>query len=553
MDNNTILLVQPPIQDYYLTRKRTIPYGLASIAASAVEKGFQVKIIDALASRKNRVIDLPKHFSHLIKYYLQSDLSLFGLFHQFYHFGYSWEHLGNLIRKEKPFLAGISCLFTAYADQTFQTASLIRKIHKNCIIVVGGHHPTHFPEKVLEHNDIDFVLRGEAENSFTQLCTAIKHDRTVTGIPCIAFKNKDTVHINKPAWIQDLGELPVPAVELIDSTYYQRNKRHAITVVSSRGCPMPCSYCCVSRHSAYAGYRKRPTRDVIDEIKIQLDNSDIGFIDFEDENLCLDKDWFYDLFSELKPVLKNRQTELRAMNGLFPGSLSPDVILMLKQTGFRTLNLSLGSFDPNQLARFKRPDIRMHFESALETAADLGLNTVTYILAAAPGQDAVSSLNDLLYLMTKQTLIGLSIFYPAPGSLDYSTCMTNNLLPDNFSLMRSSALPVEDKTSRLEAITLLRLARLINFMKFLIDTSGRIPPSKKISNGSILKTIPNREEISIQLLQAFLSDGKIRGITKKGELYTHHCDDKLVSIFLDKISSLHIAGAVSDSCLCSST
>jgi hypothetical protein len=33
------LLIQPPIADFYLTAKRTIPYGLASIAA-AVQKGF---------------------------------------------------------------------------------------------------------------------------------------------------------------------------------------------------------------------------------------------------------------------------------------------------------------------------------------------------------------------------------------------------------------------------------------------------------------------------------------------------------------------------------
>ena len=35
-----ILLIQPPIRDFYLTAKRTIPYGLASIAAGLIEAGF---------------------------------------------------------------------------------------------------------------------------------------------------------------------------------------------------------------------------------------------------------------------------------------------------------------------------------------------------------------------------------------------------------------------------------------------------------------------------------------------------------------------------------
>ena len=57
-----VLLVQPPIRDFYLTAKRTIPYGLASIAAALVARGFSVEILDALASSKSRPIALPPHW-----------------------------------------------------------------------------------------------------------------------------------------------------------------------------------------------------------------------------------------------------------------------------------------------------------------------------------------------------------------------------------------------------------------------------------------------------------------------------------------------------------
>ena len=47
-----VILIQPPIREFYLTRKRTIPYGLASIAASLEQAGFDTEIIDALARDK---------------------------------------------------------------------------------------------------------------------------------------------------------------------------------------------------------------------------------------------------------------------------------------------------------------------------------------------------------------------------------------------------------------------------------------------------------------------------------------------------------------------
>jgi len=49
-----VLLVQPPIRDFYLTAKRTIPYGLASIAAALSQSGFTVALADALATRRAR-------------------------------------------------------------------------------------------------------------------------------------------------------------------------------------------------------------------------------------------------------------------------------------------------------------------------------------------------------------------------------------------------------------------------------------------------------------------------------------------------------------------
>ena len=54
-----VLLVQPPIRDFYLTAKRTIPYGLASIAAALTGHGFSVEILDALAASKSRPAELP--------------------------------------------------------------------------------------------------------------------------------------------------------------------------------------------------------------------------------------------------------------------------------------------------------------------------------------------------------------------------------------------------------------------------------------------------------------------------------------------------------------
>ncbi|MBW2655200.1 MAG: hypothetical protein JRC91_09800 [Deltaproteobacteria bacterium] len=273
----------------------------------------------------------------------------------------------------------------------------------------------------------------------------------------------------------------------------------------------------------------------------QSKDVDVGFIDFEDENLCLNKKWFITLFSKIKLYFKNKNVELRAMNGLYPPAIDEEIVSLMKTCGFKTLNLSLGSTSKTQLAKFNRPDVRKAFEKALDLSQKYGLESVSYIIAAAPGQTAESSLKDLLYLAQKRTLVGLSIFYPAPGSLDYEICKNNKILPDHFNLMRSTALPLDNTTTRIEAATLLRLSRILNFMKHLMDSEGTLPESTPFYTLENPEKI-NRKRLSKILLQWFLHDGKIRGIHPNGEIYIHLTDIHLTHAFINPIQNIQIQG-----------
>ncbi len=541
MNISKVILVQPPIEDFYLTKKRTLPYGLASIAACIKERGFDVEILDALATGKSKTIEYPEAFSYLKPFYGQKDVSAFSLFHEFRHFGYSYEYIGTKIRKKQPFLVGISSLFTAYCDQALKTAQIIKKFYPQCKIVLGGHHPTMFPEKTLNCSAVDFVLQGEGETSMGLLCEALKTGSNLEQIPGIAFKKNSSVFISSSSWMKNFNRLPIPAMDLINHNFYQRKNRRATIVVSSRGCPMQCSYCSVSAASSHAPFRQRTVENVIKELELQTENHDVGFMDFEDENLCLNKQWFLQLFSKIKHLVAGKNIELRAMNGLYPPAIDEEIVSLMKQVGFKTLNLSLGSTSKEQLKKFRRRDVRASFENALDLAQKHDLECVSYIIAAAPDQTAQSSLDDLLYLAQKRTLAGLSVYYPAPGSLDYQLCKNKKILPQHFCLMRSTALPLNDTTSRIEAVTLLRLSRIINFMKHLKDTTGNIPLPEPFCDSKIDLSF-DRQTASQKLLQWFLQDGKIRGIDAGGNIYTHTADSGLTQQFIERIKTLPVAG-----------
>ena len=264
------------------------------------------------------------------------------------------------------------------------------------------------------------------------------------------------------------------------------------------------------------------------EIEIAVTRQDVGFIDFEDENLALNRGWFLDLLQQFTARFGGAGIELRAMNGLFPPSLDEELICAMKAAGFQTLNLSLGSSSPEQLERFGRPDVRSALSRVLVHAKNHELQAVVYVIAAGPGQKAEDTVRDLFFLARQQVLAGLSIFYPAPGSADHGLCESLGILPEALSLWRSSALPVSRWTTRREAVTLLRLARILNFIK-LLGPPGVAPAP---FSGALPSALRDRKAVGMDLLGWFLHDGRIRGVTPEGEIYQHQIAPRLTAQFI---------------------
>ena len=535
-----ILLIQPPIRDFYLTTKRTIPYGLACLASTLIQDGFSVRIVDGLASTKSRILDLPEEMTYLNEFYGKADRSPFAFFSRFKHFGYSFNHIAKIAKASQAFLVGVSCLFTPYMQEAIETAETVKAFHPSCKIVMGGHHPTADPQSVMQSPAVDFVLRGEGEVSVSLLAKAIKKGGLYENIPGLVYRkpNGDLL-INSPAVMDKPDRYPLPANHLINHKFYMRAKKGSAVIVASRGCPMKCTYCSVGA-SSYLTFRRRSVASVIREIETAIVHDDVGFIDFEDENLALDRKWFLKLLQQIELHFGRNHLELRAMNGLFPPSLDDEVIEAMKAAGFKTLNLSLGSTSPEQLSRFQRPDAKHAFDRALTLCEKHGLKAVGYIIIGAPFQQAQDSLSDLLFLAERRVLAGLSVFYPALGSRDYDLCDKLGILPKTFSCMRSSALPLSHTTTRLETIPLLRLGRILNFMKYLLDKCEMI--QQPMPQPAVIENTDDRIETGKLLLQRFLYDGKILGITSKGDVFEHNVAMDLTNNFLERLKSLHLRG-----------
>ena len=152
-------------------------------------------------------------------------------------------HLLSLLEQE-PICIGI----TAMTGRQIQGGLLASKMAKGkgCPVVWGGTHPSLLPEQTLSHPLVDYVVQGEAEESFAELVDALAQGKErVNGIAGLWSKDNGRVVFGGEREFVDLNSLPAVPYHLVDINKYIKSGKYgrALSLYTSRGCPQQCTFC----------------------------------------------------------------------------------------------------------------------------------------------------------------------------------------------------------------------------------------------------------------------------------------------------------------------
>lgn len=501
-----VVLLQPPVRDFYDTQVRLQPLGLAYLKAAVEARvpGAEVAVRDFRQGRGRHTVALPPELAHLREYYPFPDKSPFSTFHGYYHFGAGFEELAEEVAAEQPDLVGISSPFSAYHREALACAEAIR--HRLPVpVVAGGAHASALPESLLRSPGVDFVILGEGERPLVELVRALAAGGDLGRVPNLAFRRNGEVVRTALEPNFPLTELPPPDFSDLAPGRYRLGRKPLAAVLSSRGCPRRCSFCAV--HAVFQeGYRRRPAGDVAAELRVRWDAGYRAF-DFEDDNLTADREGAAALFRTLLAAFGESTLALHAMNGVSWDALDPELLGLMTRAGFSHLNLSLVSGSPDACRGAGRAGDRRAFEAVVEAAAALGLRVVAYQILGLPGEDPSAMAETLAYLGRLPVLIGASPFYLPPGS----PLARGRPPPDEASLVRArlTALGADpDPSARDPVYTLFVTARILNFLKGLPTGGGRV---SLIAALAATRARGGREALGAELLERLLADKVLLG------------------------------------------
>ncbi|MDD4802773.1 MAG: DUF4080 domain-containing protein [Syntrophomonas sp.] len=415
------------------------------------------------------------------------------------------------IYRLQPDVLGFSC-YIWNIKSILEICADFKKVSPHTIIILGGPEVSYDTEQLLQDNHcIDYVVRGEGEQTLCELLPAVLEGKKTDYIKGICYRDGKEVFQNpNRELIANLDDIPFPYQGNLDEMadriiYYE----------SSRGCPFRCSYCL---SSISKGIRYFSLDRVKSDLKILLRHQ-VREIKFVDRTFNCDENRAREIMNYITQQSGNVKIHLEMDAAL----LSEGMLDFLAQVPPGIFNLEIGvqstyepaleavrrNFNWNKLSsNIKRLKSFRNFHLHLDLIA--GLPTETYSDFARSFNMVYGLEPDVLQLGFLKMLKGADIRneaqqynYTYQTNPPYQILSSNKITYDEIlSLLSIEAILSKYFNSGIMSSTIAYIIKHIysgNSFEFYEEFAS-------YWRGNHLLGLGHKREVLYQYLQAFMSD-----------------------------------------------
>lgn len=343
-----------------------------------------------------------------------------------------------VIKHSKPYIFCISTL----TESNFSAITLSKQLKSkfpDCIVLLGGIHPTCMPEEVLANEYVDYVFMGEAEPNITEIYYKLKSALSISDVRGIAYKKNETVFFNDaPELIMKLDDLPPFPYELFSNT----KKYNFGHIISSRGCPFNCSFCCV-KAVGKRKYRYKSADNTVNELELLATDFNQKEIAFFDDNFLANKTRILELCETIQKSkhLKNCTYSFQARSR----DLNSDILQQMYASGFKTVFFGIETVSEKLLKDIGKDETLEEIKNAIAVSKKIGLKVMANFIYCLPQETKAIRSNCVSFAIdNKLDVAKFNNVVPYPGTSLYTQTLNEKklLIKPNYSNFNSQLVMV---------------------------------------------------------------------------------------------------------------
>lgn len=396
-----VLLINPSYLGSYGSAKASLTnpifptLGLTTIAATALQRGHQVDILD-LSYRS-----------------------------------YDWQFIKAEILRLKPDIVGISAT-TPLMNQLRDISILCKDISKDILVVGGGAHPSSLPTETLDESLLDIAVAGEGDITFGEICDGTNSE----DILGIYFRDGDgNIKYTGPRpLISNLDDLPMPAWHLFDPREYKDRMSRllaksppATMAEFSRGCVFKCDFC-ASKLTMALGYRKKSPQRCAEEVRLM---HKLGWREFmlADDIFTSDHRWAVDVCNSISDC--GVSMDWSCTNGIRVESADEELFNAMQRAGCYRVSFGFESGDDQILKAFGKGGKATISQGkvAVRKARKAGIDTNGFFMLGLSPDTEKSMLKTIEYARTLELdMLKFGIAIAFPGSQMFNDYVAEGLV-----------------------------------------------------------------------------------------------------------------------------
>jgi len=366
-----ILLIQPP---YPFSEFPKPSSALMSLGTILRQEGKEVEVLDLLSTR------------------------------------YSTDKIDRCLARFQPDVIGVTSV-TMNFPLAVQTLQYCKEKAPGAVAVMGGPHVTFTDEDTLrKYPGVDIIVRGEGEETTRELIQALEKGRSLEKVRGLTFWQNGKVRRteNRPL-IPDLDVLPMPDRTLFPISRYLA-MRVPVSVLSSRGCPMDCSFCVGHRMTGRKGRFRNPYR-MVDEIGAACR---LGF-----EEVCIDDDLFTRKRSHVFTIcdeIIRRGLKMNMYIFARVDTVDSELLRKLRAAGCKMICFGLESGNQKVLDLADKRSTPQKARRAVELCKEVGISPLGSFILGLPGETRETMEETISFAQSLGIPYGFHLLSPFPGT-----------------------------------------------------------------------------------------------------------------------------------------
>jgi anaerobic magnesium-protoporphyrin IX monomethyl ester cyclase len=367
----------------FSSSEATAPLGILAVATPLIRAGFEIVLIDSTITPdfKSRVLEEVKDALCL----------------------------------------GVSLVTGPMIRETVEIAKAVKAWNPDFPVVLGGWHPSLLPKQTLEAPYLDYIVRGQGEESFLELVQHLRAGSAPDFVEGIGFKRDGKLIMTAERALRPLSEMPPKAYHIADFDAYERKcGRRWAMYTSSLACPFNCGYCTNAGVYGRKWNALAPEQFVEETVDLSRRYA-LEMIWVVDDNFMVDMDRVRGIAEGLVRENSHFKWSVQATSNVV-ARISPEDLRLLHRAGLQQICQGIDSGSPTVLKLMNKD--WQDFDSIHQSAArclEAGIRPSFNMIFAYPGEGRKERRESIDFMMkTCRKYPGAewwtNIFTPYPGS-----------------------------------------------------------------------------------------------------------------------------------------